>query len=186
MKKVLGLAAVLAIFPLAGARAVPVPCPGATTLALLMGMTDGCFVQGLLFTNFAYSPGAADAALVQATSSFPLAAGPAGQGWTFAREGSWTSGFTLSYEVSVIGGSPGATIVASKDQIIGGLVPCAISVIDTQSATVLSVSGASLTSETSQVSYGGVTAVTTSCVVSVPSGSLLVKLSQQFFLSTSN
>jgi len=184
VKKVLGLAAVLAILPISGAHAVPIPCPGATTLAALMGMTDGCFILNLVFTNFSYSPGAADAALVQATSSYPIAAGQAGQGWTFAREGSWTSGFTLSYQVSIVGGGPGTAIVGSKDQIKTGLVPSASSVTDTQSAAVLNLSGASLASETSQVSYAGVTTVTTSCVAAIPSGSLLSKLSQQFFQIT--
>jgi hypothetical protein len=175
---------VLCLAAVTAAHAVPVPCPNATTLAdlVLLNAGGGCFLQDKLFTGFSYS--GADAALVVATVVFEVGSGPAVHGWTFARQGGWTSGFTLAYTISVDPGAQGVTITGSKDQINTGLIPGGTSVTDTQTAVVLSLDGSSLASETAQATYTGVTSVTTSAVVTIPSGSLLVKLSQQFFQTT--
>ena len=182
------LAVALSLLSVPPVHGVPVPCQDASTLAelLLTNVGGGCFVQDKLFSNFSYSLGPADAALVTATLVYqPGPGGPDVHGWTFAREGAWTSGFTLAYTVSVDPGAEGVTITASKDQINTGLVPSATSATDTQSATVLTLDGSSLASETAQATYAGVTSLTTTTVVSIPSGSLLLKLSQQFFQTPS-
>jgi uncharacterized repeat protein (TIGR01451 family) len=170
----------------ASAQAVPVPCPGATTLDVLMSLLDGCFVQDKLFTNFAYSLGAVDAALVNATAVYAVVPGQDAHGWTFAHQGSWTSGFTLSYTVSVDPPGPGLAITASKDQIDTGLIPDGTSVTDTQTAATLTLSGSTAANQGAQAIYAGVTSLTTTSVVTIPQGSLLLSYSQLFYENTSD
>src|SRR4026207_770913 len=110
--------AVLGLLAAASARAVPVACEHQTTLAALMSLnaSGGCFVQDKLFTNFAYSLGGNDAALVNATLVFQLVPGQDVHGWTFAHQGAWTSGFTLSYTVAVEPPNPAGAIHPPQDQ----------------------------------------------------------------------
>jgi uncharacterized repeat protein (TIGR01451 family) len=180
--------AVLGLLATASAQAVPVPCPQQTTLAALMSLnaSGGCFVQDKLFTNFAYSLGGNDAALVSATLVFHLVPGQDVHGWTFAHQGAWTSGFTLSYTVDVNPPNPAVAITASKDQIDTGLVPDGTSVSDTQTGATLSLNGGSPATQGAQSTYAGVASLTTTSVVAIPQGSMLFGYSQLFYENTAD
>lgn len=108
------------------ASAAIIQCPTRTTLANLLAIAsapgDGCQNQDKIFSNFTYTLGAPDAAFVRATLQFLVGAGQDLHGWTFAHSGSWTSGFTLSYLITVVPGQA-AFILASKDQINTGIIP---------------------------------------------------------------
>jgi len=170
--------------------AAPITCPTTATLAQLIalsGTDGGCISQDKLFNNFSYTTaGTTGAADVNATLVFQP--GPNSQdihGWIFAPgSGPWTTGFDLSYTISVV---PGTNVVinAAKDQSNTGLLPNGDVVTDTQTPntgspmtlTTMGVSGG----ETAQVTFPAVTSITTSTVATVGSGNVLASYEQNWF-----
>src|SRR5262249_13263080 len=126
--------------PLMAASASIVPCPSITNLSVLLtiasGAGNGCQEQDKIFSNFAYSD-STNAANINATVVF-VSSGPTTQihGWVFSRTGSWTSGFTLSYDIAVAPGNPTVSIFQAKDQINSGATPNGTVINDTQTPNV--------------------------------------------------
>jgi hypothetical protein len=198
MKGLSTLAVLLTVLflPLSTASAAIVPCPGLTTLANLLtiasGAGNGCLEQDKIFSNFAYSLGATDAALVNASVVFS-SGGPTTEihGWVFARTGTWTTGFTLSYDIAVAPGNPLVSIFQAKDQANTGAIPNTTAIADTQTPNVgapyvISVNGGAAGNETaSHLLASNAQSIHTSSAVVIPGGNLLVSYEQDWFESTS-
>ena len=168
------------------ASAAIVPC-GTTTLDTLIGAGNGCSIQDKVFTNFAYTTGAGGkpATAVEVQTVFTTA-GPTSEihGFIFSpvnNTGTWTVGFTLSYNISVDPAFPGVTIIASKDQINTGLTPNSVVMTDTQTFGTIITNGSSSLNESAQISFAGATSVDTSSVLTLAGGSQLVSFEQDFF-----
>jgi hypothetical protein len=195
--KLIGVKALTAIAALAvvGSLGLPtnaqaVPCLMDTTVAALIGLgAAGCTSQDKTYNNFSYSGAVADpATAILAHLIFQPSSGQDIHGWSFTNSGvnaAWLTGFTLGFTIAVSPGNPlNPQIVGSKDQINSGFTGAGnLTVVnDTQSAPagLLSTNGTSTNAETVQKSYAGVTSITTSAVATIPAGSQLIKLDQEF------
>jgi hypothetical protein len=194
MSKFLTLA--IGVFALAGVMpATPIACPSGGSLAVLIalpttGPDAGCQSQDKIFSNFAYDPlgGSVSASNITAGLVFQQPGGNTDiHGWNFIPTvGSWATGFTLSFTISIAPGNPNVSIFASKDQIDSGLLPNGVVMTDVQTGvgtlTTTGVAG----SETLQVSYPGLQSITTSSAATIPTGSGLLSFEQEWFESTAN
>ncbi len=173
------------------ASAAIVSC-GTTTLAALIalgsGPTNGCQIQDKIFNNFAYTPDPGGKPATDVAARVVLGSGTASDlhGWIFNPNdatGSWTAGFTLSYDIFVAPGFPAVVITAAKDQINSGFVPNGVVMTDTQTFGVMITQGVA-GQETAQISFPAATFVNTSSVLTLASGSQLLSFEQDFFEST--
>jgi hypothetical protein len=184
------------------AMAAVADCNAVNTLQDLINdnALGGCQHLDKIFSNFVYSGTGAQAAnLVDATHEF-TANGVNGvndvHGWLFQLSGGWTTGFTLSYTITVdtncltdtnCGSEFGLdtshqVIVASVDQEQSGLTPNNTAITDTQViAGVLHVMGTSPSAETAQITYAAVTTIHTSSVYTTSGTSGLQSYEQDWF-----
>jgi len=172
----------------------PIACPTGVTLATLIalpttGPDAGCQSQDKIFSDFVYTP------LAGGTSASNITAGLVFQqpssstdihGWNFIpTSGSWTTGFTLSFTISVAPGFPNVSIFASKDQIDSGFVPNGVVLTDIQTGVgTLTTNGTTTGNETLQVSYPGLQSITTTATATVPTGDTLLSFEQEWFEHT--
>ena len=134
MKRLLMLTVVL-MAVVTAVSAVPIPCPTTTTMAFLQSMgAEGCISQDKVFKGFSYSGGGGiTAADVSATLVFqPSPSNEDIHGWIFTGSSAWTTGFTLSYTISVAPGVSGVAIVQSKDEMNAGRPPNGVRISDVQ------------------------------------------------------
>jgi len=175
--------------------AAPIACPtGAVPLATLValpttGADAGCQSQDKIFSDFVYTPltGGTVASAITAVLVFEQpGSGTDIHGWDFTpTTGSWTTGFTLSFTISVAPGFPDVSIFASKDQIDSGLVPNGLVMSDIQTGVgTLVTNGTSTALETEQVMYSGVQSITTTSTADIPSGDTLLSFGQEWFEHT--
>lgn len=134
------LGAALMIMSSSLASATLADCLTAVTLQDLINdnSVGGCQHLDKIFSNFAYSI-SGDAINVDVTHEFTAGADStqAVHGWNFARTtGTWTTGFTLSYDVTVdTVNFPFQRIFAVTDQENSGLQPNTTSITDTETVT---------------------------------------------------
>jgi hypothetical protein len=178
----------------------PADCMAVKTLQDLINdnAVGGCQHQDKIFSNFAYSGTGSEApGLVAAVHEFT--ATPGGNtdvhGWSFSVPGGFTTGFTLSYTVTVdtncltdanCGPEFGQdtslhAIFASLDQEQSGITPNNTAVTDTQSGGVLQVSGSSSGTETAQTTYSPLLVINTSAVYTTSGTSAMQTFEQNFF-----
>lgn len=135
MKRALICIVVLAFFGLATAQAALIDCSNLATLQALIdqNVNGGCISQDKIFSSFSYSGGGTQtAANITVHNVAVLVPGQDVHGWSFApTAGVWTTGFTLSYDITVAPRNPGLVIIQSKDQINSGITT-AVSMFDTQ------------------------------------------------------
>ncbi len=165
------------------ASAAIVPCGTTTLNTLLGGPGDGCSIQDKVFTSFAYT-GVKPATDVEVQVVFTTGVTSDIHGFIFSPvggTGTWTDGFTLSYNISVDPAFPGVFIVTSKDQINSGLTPNGAVMTDTQTFGTIVTNGLAVGNETNQISFAGATSVDTSSVLTLGGGSQLVSFEQDFF-----
>jgi opacity protein-like surface antigen len=176
-----------------GASAAALACDTVTTLsALIAAGSSGCVHQDKLFNNFAYS--GPSVGTVQVAHQFTSGGGNGTtdvHGWLFQDPGTWTTGFTLSYDISIVAGFPLQRIYAVTDQINSGLTPNGVRMTDTETVTpsgtyTLNLSGSGVTSETVQINPFGplATAIHTTSTFSCAAGISpcgLVSYEQQWF-----
>ncbi len=181
----LALPIVLSLFGVAGVQAVPVVCPPSTDLAALIAFnaSGGCISQDKIFTNFEYI-GTDSPASIHGFLVFSVVPGIEEHGWVWTNtNGPWRSGFTLSYDISVVPGSPSA-IFQSKDQINTGVLPNPVEMEDTQTVGVIVTTGASAAAESMQIAYSPVVLIHTESVATIPTGYGLVSYEQDWFESS--
>jgi hypothetical protein len=201
MKRIL-VGSAMAILFSAGAWAAPFPtspadCQAAKTLADLIAdnAVGGCEHQDKVFSNFAWTSSLA-AASVNVVHEFT--ASPGGNtdvhGWNFSTAGGFTTGFTLSYDVTVVtncltnvncGPELGTDttfqrLFASVDQEQSGFTPNGTKVVDTQTFGTLTVTGTSPATETAQITYVPALALHTSSVFTTSSTGMQT-FEQDFF-----
>ena len=206
LKQILTGSVMLALFGMAGSTAsavavAPASCDaGINTLQDLINLgTVGCQHLDKVFSNFQYSGTETEAAnLVSATHEFTGSSTGFNDvhGWLFQLAGGWTTGFTLSYTITVdtncltdpnCGADFGfdtshQAIFASVDQEQSGLTPNATAITDTQViAGVLHVMGTSTSNETAQINYNPVTTITTTSVYTTSGNSGLQSYEQDWF-----
>ncbi len=176
------------------AFAAPIACPTGVTLATLIalpttGPNAGCQSQDKIFSGFTYTGGGAITAadinvglvFQQPSSNTDI------HGWNFIPVGgSWSTGFTLSYTISVAPGNPNTSIFASKDQIDTGLVPNGIVLTDVQTGVGTLMPVGALGQETKQVTYSGLQSITTTSTATIPTGTGLLSLEQEWFENTAS
>jgi hypothetical protein len=126
-----------------------------TTITLLSQLiadnaVGGCQHLDKIFNNFSYT----GSSVSSVTAGHQYLAGGAGgsqdvHGWLFALSGGWTTGFTLSYDITVdLANFPLERIFQVKDQEQSGSNPNGTSLTDTEtgtpfSITVLNINGGS-------------------------------------------
>jgi len=166
--------------------AVPISCLSISNLQQLLAMApEGCIAGDKIFRDFSYS--SADAGLVAATPHLTASS----NGWTFARAGTWTTAFTLSYIIEVAPGFPSTFILAVKDQQNSGLTPNASTVTDTEvvlsgggQTLILTTSGASTGLETQQAPFNPLARSIRTTSVFNPGGAELNSWEQTWFQTT--
>lgn len=177
------------------ASATLADCLSAHTLADLIAdnSVGGCQHLDKIFSNFAYS--LTDASLVTANHDFTP--GPDStqsiHGWTFARtSGTWSTGFTLSYDISVdLANFPFQRIYAINDQENSGFQPNTTSITDTETVTnpagqtqIVVVTGGCATgcTESNQQNFSPLAAsIHTSSVFTPGANGQLISYEQQWF-----
>jgi len=172
--------------------AAPIACPTGVSLATLIalptaGANAGCQSQDKVFSDFTYSTGAGGVSAANVMAGLVLQTGGSTDihGWNFIPSvGSWATGFTISFTISVAPGNPNLTIFASKDQIDTGFVPNGIVMTDVQTGVGTLKMVGILGEETAQVLYPGITSITTTSTVIVPSGDGLLSYEQEWFETT--
>lgn len=180
MRKMLLLFIVVLTFS-AVASATPV-CLSDTTLgALALMLPAGCQINNLIFSNFSYAPTGSDVAAGSVTASSVNSFNE--EGWSFnpSNNGSWNSGFTLSYNVTVDPTKASLKIVESKDQMNSGIVPNGIVVTDTQTLPGMLTLHGILGQETQFLGPYSVTTLSTSSVGVIPAGKAITSYEQDFF-----
>ena len=159
--------------------AAVIPCPTAATVPAatlqtlidLSGVGNGCISQDKIFNNFSYDAlgGAVSASAISVGLVLTQGGSDDIHGWIFAPlTGTWTTGFTLGYDITITG-APGWAIVGSKDQLNTGFLPNSVVATDVQSVGNLITRGI-LGQEAAQISYNGVQSVTTFTTVVIPAG----------------
>jgi hypothetical protein len=183
-----------------GAWAAPTDCMAAVTLADLIASntSGGCEHQDKIFSNWVWtSTTAASSILVDHEFTSTALGANDVHGWQFTDPGGFTAGFTLSYTVTVVtncgpptdnpncGPETGTStanqaIHATVDQENSGLTPNGTSIVDTETAGSLTLTGASTSTETAQLNYAPLLVVNTSSTYT-PNGGQLQTFEQQFF-----
>ena len=101
--------------------AAPIQCSSAATLADLISynVAGGCVSQDKIFSGFAYTGGGSISDNLITVHLVAILGTNDVHGWSFnpANNLSWTTGFTLSYTISVAPGNTGLSIFESADQI---------------------------------------------------------------------
>ncbi len=163
-------------------QAAPIGCDSLSNLQQYIDQSalGGCFVQDKLFTNFTYSGGGSQAASnVQVTATLSELPGIDVHGFTFVPQRVWTSGFTLGYTTTVMNPASGTMIVAALDQInLGPVVNAATATSTKSNGVVYDLGQGPGVTQTS--SFPGVTSLGSSTTVSVPSGSFVISLGEQY------
>lgn len=205
MKRILVGSVVTVLFSV-GASASPLAsCMTAVTLQDLItdSASGGCQHQDKIFSNFVYNgTGAQAAGNVDVTHTFSGTPGAFDiHGWLFSLPGSWTSGFTLSYTVTIdpncasladTGCNSGNPALAfdSSHQVMylsslqenSGATPNGTGITDTTTVGNLSVNGLTPGNESTQLGYAAVTTINTSDVFTVSqAGDQLANYQDQFF-----
>jgi hypothetical protein len=184
MKRTLMLLTVLTmtLFGAASVHAIP-SAPLNTTLdVLIAGGAIGFQSQDKIFSNFSYS-GADAPGLIEATLVFSTSGNLDTHGWNFSNknaDGKWLSAFTLGYTISVAPGNPDVSIIASLDQINVGIVPQNVTMTDSQTGGTLITDGSATNNLSKQISYGGLTSVSTSSSAVFGSGGQVLSYEQDF------
>ena len=181
MRKLLLLLIVAVAFStIASAAAINTPCVNGQDVASLMA-SGGCWTQDKLFTIFAYTGGGAvTAANVAVTPTYDNVAGLDLHGFSFKPFGAttaWTSSFTLGYTITVFTGP--FSIIGATDQLMFSAVPTGTTAVSTKSNGVV-FNQLSYTTQTQSSLFAGVTSLSTSTVVNIPTGSYLVSLEENF------
>jgi hypothetical protein len=167
------------------ASAAPIACDTVTSLSQLIAAgTDGCTHLDKQFNNFSYTGDSVSS--INAFHEFTNGGGTQDiHGWLFSLSGGWTTGFTLSYDVTVIN-APGEAIFAIKDQIDSGLTPNGTSLTDTETVLAggggpysITVSGSGV--ETKQQLLSPVVTKLHTVSVFTPGGGHLASYEQQYF-----
>jgi hypothetical protein len=174
------LLATVAVLP-----AAPIACPESGALTLLTALpADGCQSQDKIFSNFVYT---GDVAAADVNVNLVLQTGISDiHGWSFIPETAWTTGFTLSYDITVAPGFPLAAIIQSKDQMNSGAIPNGVSINDIQTGVTpspLVLSGATGI-ETVYSNLYNLQTVHTATTATVGAGSNLLSYEQDFVEST--
>jgi hypothetical protein len=180
----------VAVSAMSAAPVCPIPTGTDTVFMsdlMAMNTSGGCQSQDKLFSNFTYSvlAGGVQATALKASLVLTQGTGSDIHGWLFTPlSGTWTtssSGFTIGYTVTIsLPLTPTWMIIASKDQINTGLTPNGITMHDVQSIGTINTFGI-LGTESAQLSYAGVTSVTTSSTATIPLGDELMSYEQDFF-----
>src|SRR5262245_44116746 len=93
--------------------------------------SEGCQHQHKIFNNFSYS--LTDSTNVKAKHFFSNLQALDIHEWNFTHEnGTWTTGFTLAYTISIAPGFPNITIFQVKDQQNSGGIPNGTVVTDSE------------------------------------------------------
>jgi hypothetical protein len=167
------------------ASAAPIDCNSVTLLSQLIAANagGGCTHLDKQFNNFTYTGDSVGS--ITAFHEFTNQGGTNDiHGWLFALSGGWTTGFTLSYDVTVIN-APAERIFAVTDQIDSGLTPNGTSLTDTETMIggpySLNPNGAAQGNQSKQQLFSP--NVTTLHTVSVftPGGGHLASYEQQWF-----
>jgi hypothetical protein len=141
MKTFLGVLTLMVLVA-SSASAVPVDCStvssatGSKTLDAFVGLTDGCFDQDKLYTNFTYDPlssGVADTDVQVAIGTVSLPSGIDQHSVNFQTAG-WTSAFTLGFDISVLPAYPLVNITAVAFDITAP--PSPVNPVNLSSATM--------------------------------------------------
>ncbi len=160
--------------------AAPINCNNLTTLQQYIDQSaqGGCVVQDKLFTDFTYTGGGTETASnVSVTATLSMIPGIDIHGFTFVPAQVWTTGFTVGYTVSVLEPTTNA-ITAALDQINLGPVLNGTTAVSTKSnGQVYNLSQSNLTVATV---FPAVTAITSSTAVTIPTGSFLISLEEQY------
>ena len=174
----------------AAASAAPILCTDAslTNLQTLMNTNTagGCYVQDKLFTNWSYVPLAGGTAATNVGFNVIFSGAIPGidvHGFTFTPKDDvglpsiWTTGFTLSYTISVI--QPSIMVMAGvTDQMMLGSTANGTTVAWTHSNGVnFNLSQGSTTGSTM---FPGVTSIDSLATVTIPGGSYLVSLEEDY------
>ena len=183
MKKIL-FAGICFIVSCTAGFASPILCASVTNLGQLLGAADGCTIQDKLFTDFTYT-GSVPAAQVGASPVFSVGPGSDLHGWIFSPSPVWTSGFSLGYVISVLPGNPDVHIEASKLQINTGF-SSGVMTTETQNGGALPTLNASSGTETSQVTFPLTDSISVLNTVTIPSGSRLISLENDFLETTTS
>lgn len=158
--------------------AAPVDClailapVGANTMQTLLNTNagGGCYHQDKIFSNFVYTGSNVPADQIDATHQYFVGAQPI-HGFVFGSTGGFTSAFTIGYTVNICQSSlqgcaePNALarLIAFKGQINSGMIPNGSVFSGTVSpGGPFTLSGASTTTEGTQLATGAVTAATVS------------------------
>jgi len=172
------------------ASAVPIACD-TPNIHLSDLIANGCTHQDKLFDNFAYTGPTPN--LVNALHEFTMS--PTGtadiHGWNFSLPGAWTTGWTLSYDISIMPAFPLERIIQAQDQMNAGLTGPTnlVTIVDTQTPTpaggtrTLSLNALTTTGETAQSAPPFSPLATRVHTVSVftPNGGQLASYEQQWF-----
>lgn len=183
MRKFLALGVV--VFAAAAAlQAAPIACPTTATLADLIALgASGCQSQDKIFNNFSYSSSGVSAANIGVNLVLQTGVSDI-HGWSFVPTTAWTSGFSLSYTISVAPGFPNVGIVGSKDQMNSGFRPNGVTASDVQTGVTpnpIFLSGGVGGTETAFSNPYVLLSVTTTTTAVVASGSNLLSYEQDWF-----
>lgn len=186
LKRILVASAMLCTLSITASRAsaAALTCDTVTTLSQLIAAgSAGCTHLDKLFNNFSYT-GGAEVSSIQAFHEFTDQGGTQDiHGWLFSLSGGWTTGFTLSYDVSVLPGSPLERIFAIKDQMDTGLTPNGTSLTDLDGLLSLTLSGCTTPgcTETLQKSFSPFVTTLHTSTTFTPGGGHLASYEQQWF-----
>jgi hypothetical protein len=177
---ILGIALVCS---LAGsAHAVPVSCTTMTTLDQFIAQNPGggCFVQDKLFSDFSYSGGGSvTASAVHVATSFGVGSDIHGFTLTPAPgTGVWTTGFSFGYTITVSPPDPSLGIAGASLQINLGVLSNPASAVSTKSNGV--VQTALFGSATDVDVFAPVPSLSSSTVVTIPTGGFLISLEEHY------
>jgi hypothetical protein len=177
MKRLLLLTLTLLVAVSVGSAA---PLCTTTSLDVLIGYGSvGCTSQGLTFSNFAISDGNSFLnSSVQAQLQAYSSGGQFFDNWIFSKTGTFTTGFTLSYTVTVTPGNALSIVqlVQTKDQINTGFTPNGITASDLEPGVTpfpIMLKGTSPAEETFQSNPYGLGSLTTTTTITVPAGNVL-------------
>ncbi len=181
MNKVVLTGLVLGCCLVVPVNAAPISCDSLSTLQQYVDQSaqGGCFVQDKLFTDFTYSGGGTQtASKVNVTATLSEIPGIDIHGFTFVPTQVWTTGFVVGYTVSVMDPGTGTSITAALDQINLGPVVNGTTAISTKSnGQTYNLSQANLTESSN---FPAVTTISSSTTVTVPTGSFLISLEEQY------
>jgi len=182
MKRALVCIAILAFFGVATAQAALIDCSSLATLQALIdqNVNGGCISQDKIFSGFSYTGGGTQTANLITVHNIAVLGANDEHGWSFAPSNNqtWTTSFSLSYDITVAPGNLNVAIFESKDQINAG-IRGGVTVVDTQTVGTMTMLGT--TAETKFLGpYAPVTTIHTSSSATF-SGGGLQSYEQDFF-----